>query len=74
MDREIRLTLQDSFVGQILDVLRQEQEAWSYTRCYLLGGVLDVDRLIKEDSTPEGARKMVDYYQEIIDAIEGQRR
>ena len=72
MDRTVTLTLPDLFVGQILDVLRQEQEAWVYTRSYLLGGPLDIERLIKVDSTAEGARKMVEYYQEIIDAVERQ--
>ncbi|MDP6542436.1 MAG: hypothetical protein QGH60_00510 [Phycisphaerae bacterium] len=72
MDKTITLTLPDLFVGQILDVLRQEQEAWVYTRSYFLGEPLDMDRLIKDGSTAEGARKMVDYYQEIIDAVERQ--
>ena len=72
MDKIITLTLPDSFVGQILDVLRMEQEAWVYTRRYFLGELLDMDRLIKDGSTAEGARKMVDYYQKIIDAIERQ--
>ena len=72
MDKTIPLTLPDLFVGQILDVLRQEQEAWVYTRSYFLGEPLDMDRLIKDGSTAEGARKMVDYYQEIIDAVERQ--
>ena len=72
MDKTITLTLLDSFVGQILDVLRLEQEAWAYTESYFLGGPLDINRLIKEDSTANEARKMVEYYQGIIDAIEGQ--
>jgi hypothetical protein len=72
MDKTITLTLPDSLVGQILDVLRMEQEAWIYTRSYFLGGPLDMERLIKADSTGEDARKMVDYYQDIIDAVEKQ--
>ena len=69
MDKTITLKLPRLFVGQILDVLRLEQEAWVYTESYFLGGPLDIERLIKVDSTAEGARKMVEYYQEIIDAV-----
>lgn len=72
MDKTISLKLPHSFVGQILDVLQWEQEAWSYTENYFLTGQFDINRLIKEDSTAEGARKMVEYYQEIIDAVERQ--
>jgi len=70
MDKRITLKLPRLFVGQILDVLRMEQETWVYTENYFLGGPLDMDRLIKEDSTAEEARKMVDYYQDIIDEVE----
>ncbi len=72
MDKTITLTLPHSFVGQIIDVLRQEQEAWLYTESYFLGEPLDINRLIKEDSTANEARKMVEYYQGIIDAVERQ--
>ena len=72
MDRTITLTLPHSFVDQILDVLRLEQEAWVYTLNYFLGGPLDIERLIKADSKPTEAQKMVDYYQDIIDAVERQ--
>jgi len=72
MDKTITLTLPDWYVGQILDVLRLEQDAWAYTRSYFLGGPLDIERLIKADSTAEEARKMVDFYQDIIDAVERQ--
>jgi hypothetical protein len=72
MDRIITLKLPYSFVGQILDVLRTEQDAWVYTRSYLLGGPLDIERLIKAHSTATEAGKMVDYYQDIIDAVERQ--
>ena len=70
MDKTITLKLPRLFVGQILDVLRMEQETWVYTENYFLGGPLDMDRLIKEDSTAEEARKMVEYYQDIIDEVE----
>ena len=72
MDKTVTLTLPDYFVGQILDVLRLEQDTWAYTESYLLGGPLDIDRLIKEDSTANEARKMVEYYQAIIDTVERQ--
>ena len=72
MDEIITLILPHSFVGQILDVLREEQGAWSYTRSYLLGGPVDINRLIKEDATDNEAYKMYMSYQEIIDAIERQ--
>ncbi|MBT3199053.1 MAG: hypothetical protein HN350_03965 [Phycisphaerales bacterium] len=72
MDRIITLALSDIFVGQILDVLRFEQDAWAYTQSYLLGGPLDMERLIKVHSTPTDAGKMVAFYQDIIDAVEQQ--
>ncbi|MDP6044168.1 MAG: hypothetical protein QGG25_01060 [Phycisphaerae bacterium] len=68
----ITLTLPHSFVGQILDVLYEEQGVWSYTRSYLLGGPVDINRLIKEDATDNEAYKMYMYYQEIIDAVKRQ--
>ena len=43
-----------------------------YTRSYFLGGPLDMDRMIKANSKPTEAQKMVDYYQDIIDAVERQ--
>jgi hypothetical protein len=72
MDKEITLKLPDSFVGQIIDILRLEQDAWVYTLSYFQGGPLDMERMIKAGSKPTEARKMVDYYQDIIDAVERQ--
>jgi len=72
MDEIVTLKMPHSFVGQILDVLRMEQDAWGYTQSYLLGGPLDIDRLIKADSTATEAGKMVDFYQGIIDVVERQ--
>jgi hypothetical protein len=72
MDRMITLTLPDWFVGQIIDVLRLEQDAWAYTLSYFLGGPLDMERMIKAGSKPTEAQKMVDFYQDIIDAVERQ--
>ena len=72
MEKTITLKLPHSFVGQILDILRTEQDAWAYTQSYLLGGPLDIERLIKAHSTATEAGKMIDYYQMIIDAIEQQ--
>ena len=62
MDKTITLTLPDLFAGQILDVLYEEQMAWSYTRSYVLGGHL----------TAKEAFKLIKHYQEITDAIEQQ--
>jgi len=72
MNELITLTLPHSFVGQILDLLYEEQAAWSYERSYLFGGPVDIDRLIKEDATDNEAYKAYMYYQEIIDALRRQ--
>lgn len=72
MEKIITLKLPDSFVGQIIDVLYEEQAAWSYTRSYLLGGPVDINRLIKEGATDNEAYNAYIYYQKIIDAVKQQ--
>jgi hypothetical protein len=72
MDKLITLTLPQSFVGQILDALHEAQGACSYTRSYLLGGPVNIDRLIQEGSTDNKAYRMYMSYQKIIDAVKEQ--
>jgi len=73
MPDKITLTLPRLFVGQMLDALRETQADWEYTQAYHLGdGRVDFDHLIKSDSNAREARKMADFYGQIIEAIEQQ--
>ena len=69
MDSEVTLTLSRLFVGQVLDMLEDQRDIWEYTERFLIHGQVEEDRIIAEASSPEDARKMMDYYGDIITRI-----
>jgi hypothetical protein len=72
MPRQITLKLDSLEVGQMLDALRDRQDAWQYTAQYLLSGCEEEDRIIEECSNPAEAQSIADFYSTIIKHVEEQ--
>ena len=72
MDENIVLTLPALAVGQILDSLYIRLETWEYTEEYLNTGYVHEPYCIEECSHADEARRIADYYKDIIESIEKQ--
>ena len=72
MDENIVLTLPALAVGQILDALYIRMETWEYTEEYLNTGYVHEPYCIEECSNADEARRIADYYKDIIESIEKQ--
>ena len=72
MDENIVLTLPALAVGQILDALYIRLETWEYTEEYLNTGYVHEPYCIEECSNADEARRIADYYKNIIESIEKQ--
>jgi len=72
MDENIVLTLPALAVGQILDALYIRLETWEYTEEYLNTGYVHEPYCIEECSNADEARRIADYYKDIIESIEKQ--
>lgn len=71
--KEVRLTLSDDDVAQLLDGLRLRAEAWTRTVDYLESGFNSGDAFICEEcSDSHEARSIAQHYQRIIARIEHQ--
>jgi len=72
MDKKVVLSLSRLAVGQILDALRQRLETWEYTEEYLNTGYVHEPYCIEECSSPDEARRIADYYHQVIQSVETQ--
>lgn len=66
----IRLPRND--IGQIVDALCVRRDDWRYTQRYLEEDYEEPERVIEECSDADEARRIADYYDEIIAKIRSQ--
>lgn len=72
MSDEIALRIPRLFVGQLIVALEEERQNWDCTVAYLTDGCVPTDRMAKEASSAQDAKKMVQFYEGIIDCIQRQ--
>jgi hypothetical protein len=72
MNDNVKLKLPGLAIGQILDALYLRMEAWEYTEEYLNTVQVHEPYCVEECSSAYEARRIADYYKEIIQSIEKQ--
>lgn len=72
MDENVTLILSKPCVGQILDALYQRLETWKYTENFMMTGCADERYWPEECSCTAEARRIAQYYEEVIKLIEQQ--
>ncbi len=71
-DKMITIRLPENDIGQIIDGLCVRQNEWRYTQRYFEEGYQESGRIIEECRDAEEARKIADYYEEIISELRTQ--
>ncbi len=71
-DKTVTISLPENDVGQILDALCVREDSWRYTQRYFEEGIEESGRLIEECRDGEEARRIADYYAEIVAKIRRQ--
>jgi hypothetical protein len=71
-DKMITLRLSENDVGQIIDALCVRQDDWRYTQRHFEEVYEESGRISEECRDAEEARRIADYYEEIIAKIRRQ--
>jgi len=72
MDDMVMLKLPRAAVLQILDGLQYRLEIWRYTEEYMETGYVHEPYEVEDCSSPEEAKEIGDFYEEIINNVQTQ--